>query len=277
MTQFKPHTITAHNFAVASENRMHADDTAAAYGFRGGLVPGVSLYAYMTVPVVEALGREFLARGGMQGKFLKPVYDGEPVRATARVNQETPIRIACELHNADGVLCAVGEASLPDTPSALDLARYPAAALPPRDQRVQPSIAALPAGKTLGSLALTVADFATVEGESGAPFVDDVRDPLPIYRGRDAACHPAWVVAKANRLLMENVALGPWIHTASVTQHYALPEPNEPLSLRGTVLESYEKRGHEFVVLDLALLGRDDRSLAHVTHTAIVRPARVNA
>lgn len=255
---------------------MHADDTAAEYGFRGGLVPGVSLYAYMTVPVMEKYGREFLARGQMQGKFLKPVYDGEAVTASARIQHDAS-RIVCELHNAHGVLCAVGEASLLPSPSPIDISRYPAAPLPPREDRLEPSIAALPTGKILGTLVLTVANYATVEGESGAPFVDDVRDPLPIYRGQDAVCHPAWVVAKANRVLMENVALGPWIHTASVTQYLALPAPDEPLSLRGRVAESYEKRGHEFVVLDLALFGSDDRPLAQVTHTAIVRPARVNA
>ena len=276
LQQMRSTTVNAYNFAHASENRMHADDTAAEYGFRGGLVPGVSLYAYMTVPVVESLGRVFLQRGCMQGKFLKPVYDGEAVTATARAEQESPLRMACELRNADGALCAVGEASMPDSLSPLDAKHYPSAALPSRDARLEPSISALPVGKMLGSLEVIVEDFATVPGESGAPFVDDVRDSLPLYRGREAACHPAWVVAKANRLLVENVALGPWIHTASITQHYELPLANEPLSLRGSVAESYEKRGHEFVVLDLALFGREDRPLAHIRHTAIVHPARVN-
>ena len=38
------YTITAHNPATGSENRIHADDVARRYGFRGGLVPGVTVY-----------------------------------------------------------------------------------------------------------------------------------------------------------------------------------------------------------------------------------------
>ena len=48
--------VRAHNAATASENKIHDDDVARRYGFSGGLVPGVTLYAYMTRPVVDALG-----------------------------------------------------------------------------------------------------------------------------------------------------------------------------------------------------------------------------
>ena len=39
---------------------IHEDDLARQYGFKGGLVPGVTVYAWMTHPVVEALGVEWL-------------------------------------------------------------------------------------------------------------------------------------------------------------------------------------------------------------------------
>ena len=38
-----PHTLRAHNDAAASANKIHDDAVAAQYGFRGGLVPGVSV------------------------------------------------------------------------------------------------------------------------------------------------------------------------------------------------------------------------------------------
>lgn len=37
--------IVAFNTAHASENRIHDDATAKRYGFAGGLVPGVDVYA----------------------------------------------------------------------------------------------------------------------------------------------------------------------------------------------------------------------------------------
>ena len=37
------HTLRASNEATESENKIHDDTVAAQYGFRGGLVPGVSV------------------------------------------------------------------------------------------------------------------------------------------------------------------------------------------------------------------------------------------
>jgi acyl dehydratase len=49
-------TITALNDATDSENRMHSDDVAARYGFKGALVSGVNVFGYMTQPLVAQLG-----------------------------------------------------------------------------------------------------------------------------------------------------------------------------------------------------------------------------
>lgn len=43
------HRVRAVNTAPDSENKMHDDRVAAQYGFQGGLVPGVTVYAYITV------------------------------------------------------------------------------------------------------------------------------------------------------------------------------------------------------------------------------------
>jgi hypothetical protein len=56
------------------ENKIHEDDLARQYGFKGGLVPGVTVYGWMTHPVVEALGAEWLERGTFETGFAKPIY-----------------------------------------------------------------------------------------------------------------------------------------------------------------------------------------------------------
>ena len=40
--------VQARNLSHASENKIHDDDVARRFGFQGGLVPGVEVYAYMT-------------------------------------------------------------------------------------------------------------------------------------------------------------------------------------------------------------------------------------
>src|SRR5579871_5974345 len=61
--------VRARNTAPDSENKMHDNRTAAAYGFRGGLVPGVTVYGYLTVPVIHRFGVDWLAKGGMRVRF----------------------------------------------------------------------------------------------------------------------------------------------------------------------------------------------------------------
>ncbi len=264
--------IRAHNFAEASENKMHSDETAAKYGFEGGLVPGVGVYAYMTVPVVQALGRAWLERGTMTGKFIKPVYHGEELRVVAKPIAADVPTIETSVFNSADVLCAVGEATLPANVGIVEPGRHPHAPLPSKEMRLEATVDALPVGLVLGSLDW-VMGLGKADGEFGTVFADDVRDPLPVYRGEAAVCHPAHIAARANALLMANVALGPWIHTASRVRHLALPRDGEAVSLRGYVSGTATKRGHEMVDLDLVWSGESGRTLAHIVHGAIVRPA----
>ena len=55
--------VQAFNSATHSENRMHDDAVAQKYGFSGGLVPGVDVFAYMVHVPVAKWGRAFLERG----------------------------------------------------------------------------------------------------------------------------------------------------------------------------------------------------------------------
>jgi hypothetical protein len=49
-----PYSVAAFNTAHDSENKIHDDATARRFGFGGGLVPGVDVYAYMThMPVAH--------------------------------------------------------------------------------------------------------------------------------------------------------------------------------------------------------------------------------
>jgi hypothetical protein len=43
-----PYRVKAFNASKESENKIHDDAVARQFGFRGGLVPGVDVYAYMT-------------------------------------------------------------------------------------------------------------------------------------------------------------------------------------------------------------------------------------
>jgi acyl dehydratase len=77
-------TLTAFNTATASENKIHDDAVASRFGFTGGLVPGVDVFAYLAHMPMAAWGKDWLGGGFMQARFVKPVYDGD----TATVSSE---------------------------------------------------------------------------------------------------------------------------------------------------------------------------------------------
>jgi acyl dehydratase len=255
--------VVAKNYGADHANKIHSDEVAAKYGFAGALVPGVGLYAYLTRPVADALGREWLERGAMSAKLIKPVYDGERVQAHATVANNDPIELKMELLNQTAELCAIGSAGLPDSLPALVPNEYQFSAAPDGAQARPATITSFSIGEPLGSLEFNL----DLKGEL-SQFLDNVVETSPIY---GSICHPAFWIAQANEILMRNIALGPWIHTASEARHYALAKDGERLALRGRVIDLYERRGHELIVVDLGLFGENDRPVAQIEHTAIIK------
>src|ERR1700754_1566633 len=75
--RLESYRVTAYNTSKQSENKIHDDAVARRFGFRGGLGPGVDVFAYMSHLPVAKWGRAFLERGLIEARFVKPVYDGE--------------------------------------------------------------------------------------------------------------------------------------------------------------------------------------------------------
>jgi hypothetical protein len=260
------HEVVAKNYAADHANRIHSDDGAAKYGFTGALVPGVGLYAYLTRPALETLGMGWLERGAMSVKFIHPVYDGESVYVESRIAGIDPIGLRLELFNRSGTLCATGRADIPSSLQGFDPEDYPPRPLPASGKLPPATIDNFRVGDHFGSLEFTL-DWA---GRM-AKFLDDVVETSPIYRGSAAVCHPAFWIAQANEIVMQNMALGPWIHTASEAQHYSAARDGDRVSLRGRVIDLYEKRGNEYIALELGIFGEEGRPIAKIKHMAIIK------
>jgi acyl dehydratase len=261
------HRLRARNTAASSDNRIHDDAVARRYGFGGGLVPGVTVYAYLTRPIVEAWGPRWLERGTMDVRFVAPFYDGDDVVVEPEQASEADGTRAVELRatNGEGRLCATADAGLPEAPSeALSLEDWPVVPLPEPDQRRPATRDALQDVEALGTLG------ATFRTDVGAGYVEAVGDDLALYRGPDAVAHPGWLLSLANYVLASNVALGPWIHTASEVRHLGRVTDGDRISVRARVLDLSEARGHELVHLDV-LMVVGARAVQRVRHSAIYR------
>ena len=158
-----PHSQIAFNYATDSENRMHSDEGARPFGFRGGLVPGIGDYAYLVPPVVAALGSEWALHGWMEVKLLKPVYDGDEIEARAAWAGDEHEELVLELFGEGGVLCAQGAAGIASEKES-ELSTLPEAVLPAEGERPPASLEALSQDSVLGSLTV-VLDEATLRPE----------------------------------------------------------------------------------------------------------------
>lgn len=261
--------VRARNTSADSDNKIHDDTIAASYGFRGGLVPGVTVYAYMTVPLVERFGLDWLARGSMQVKFHQPFYDGDEVVVRCEADSSAdPITVAVTAEKEGGTVCATALATVKDRAAWLGEPRledYPEAPLPALDARFVPTPELLIAGTVLGTLneRITAPDRMLLE---------KLDEHLPIYLGPEAITHPFVFLSLANHVLMSNYRLGPWIHTASDLKNWSAVLDGETISIRGRIADCFERKGHEFVVLDLLVTANENRVVQQVRHTAIYRP-----
>ena len=273
ITVLPDYKIRARNTSAASENKIHDDKVAASFGFKGGLVPGVTVYGYMTVPLVTAFSYDWLERGTMRVKFHQPAYEGDELLICAEVNAEVnndsePIKVTIRAER-DGTVCATGVATINDRAERLagpDPRDYPESTLPLADRRPPASPENLRPGTLLGTI---VEKLDLRETESG--LLRRLAEPLEMYRGNNAVAHPTALLTFANYALMYNFQLGPWIHAASDLINWSVARDGELISVRGRITECFEKKGHEFVVLDLLLLADSVRPVQQVRHTAIYR------
>jgi len=269
-TDLPPHTLRAHNEAIDSENKIHDDAVAAQYGFRGGLVPGVSVYAYMTYPIVRQFGPDWLTRGTARVTLAKPFYQDDEVLVSATVTAASEGELSFDIRstNVDGVACGMGSATLPAivaTPPAIDAVPAGAPA-----ERIPVSWGVVLVGEALPALNETVSQ---AENET---YCREHSDDLELYRGPQGYIHPGWMLQRCNRIFSNRFILNPWIHVGSDIAMYRPGRVGDHLEVRGITIDKFERKGHHFAVLDILILANGEVA-QRVKHTAIFQPRRAGA
>ena len=251
--------VEARNLSHASENRIHDDDVARRYGFRGALVPGVEVYAYMTHLPVARWGVDWLERGTAECRFFKPVYDGKLVIASAE-EEAGSMAIVVE---SEGERCATGAAALPEDSNAVPTIPRPVL-IPDPDARPDADEASLAVGRHLSSHPMHLTR------ERHEQYLADIRETETLY-AREQIVHPSWMLRLSNSALKDNVKLNAWIHVGSAIRHCAIARAGSTLAAHAIVTANDERKGHHFVDLDVAVVADAERVVAQVRHTAIYR------
>jgi hypothetical protein len=243
-------------------NRISDDEYAWRHGFRAGVVPGISIFAYMSRSLVEFLERDWLERGSADVRLVRPVYNGEEIRVSgsvSSVSKEGLLSIDYQAANNQGTPCGIGIARLPSHPSASE-----------------PSLEDYAPGR--GRLHRPISLESLQVGESLTPVVSEfnwnvhwqycqksIRDHHALYQ---KIPHPGWIAARASQILAANYAIPAWIDVSCQVQNFHVLEEECVVETRGRVQDKFERNGDHFIVLDLAVFARS-RCLETIRYTAI--------
>ena len=266
--------VIAHNRAKDSENKIHDDRVARKYGFRGGLVPGVTVHGYLSHPAVEAWGVPWLERG-LASVFLKqPVYEEEEL--CVETEAQSASRYRAEVRGADGTVRAYGTVSCPDHDSReipQELAAPPVYREDPLvDSDVERPDATREALETLRCRGMRALPARFDRDSEISLYTRDPNEmPAMLRPDEGGFASPAYTLGLANWILAANVRLGPWIHVESeVLNHAAIPAGSR-LVVEARVLELFERGGHELVDLDVSGFIEPDTPAFQARHRAIYR------
>jgi hypothetical protein len=239
----------AFNQVPESENRIHSDEVARRYGFRGGLVPGVTVTAYLCHSAIDAWGLDWLERGLARAVVSTPLYDGKRFRV--EIDNATARAYDAELFDETGTRCATASVELPET-----LPTPPAMRGDPRigEGFVRPraSREVMEELRERGMHAMR----ARWDVDGSARIAGYLRKtsemPKLVQPEGDGYANPAFVLGLTNWVLGSNVIMEAWLHLQTESQHYrAIPRGSE-LVVESAVADLFEKKGHEFIDLDVA-------------------------
>ena len=243
-----PWTAVAFNQVPDSANEIHGDELAKEYGFVGGLVPGVTVSAYLAHPAVKSWGLDWLSRGGAHVRVGSPLYDGETFEV--RITAQSAAAYSAELVRLGEAVSANAELWLADT-------------LPPAPTRRGDRIA----GHDEVALRASIEHWSHLQkvgchavryrwGDENAMRTylrDESQMPRLLQETGGGFANMSFILGISNWVLASNAYMNPWVHLETTSQNFAPIPAGTPIVAEMVVSEFYEKKGHEFVDVDVAL------------------------
>jgi len=250
----QPWQAEAYNQVPESENRIHSDEVARRFGFRGGLVPGVTVTAYLCHPAVAAWGMDWLARGRARAVVSTPLYDRKRFRVEPTHANESAYD--AELTDEDGTRCATGRVELPaDVPAPPPMRGDPL--LPENFPRPRASREIMEELRERGMRALHARWSAAAEMTG---YLRNAREmPKLLQLDGGGYANTAFVLGLTNWALAGNVRMEAWLHLETECQHHRPIPRDSGLVVESAIAALFEKKGHEFVDLDVAAYLLDTR------------------
>lgn len=243
---------TAYNQVPHSKNEIHGDKVAKDFGFKGGLVPGVTVSAYLMHPAAVSYGMDFLERGFAHVRVNSPLYDEQAFEVQIESQGERRIQASNQEQGGQGYTavlvpdgappCATAEVHIAgtmiepperrgDEPGDKDAALVPAT----RDN--------MEALRKTGCKAFTYRWNADHEMST---YLRERSQMAEIY-SMEGYANPSFVLGISNWVLAANAYMNPWVHMETKSQNYAPIPQGAKVIGEMAVKDLFDKKGHEFV------------------------------
>lgn len=259
--------ILALNDAQSSENRIHSDEVAEKYGFKGALVSGVNVFGYLSQPLVRHYKDDWLTQGIMDVVFIKPAYQDNllTIKTETGGAESSQRNHHTYAYNEEEVLIAKLESWLPDElPVISELAKCYRKFEEVERREISWDLIEINTPWPTYLWQPTI--------EENQQRVQAQRDQSEIYSGDEAFVHPYYLLESCNKVLMRQFILPAWIHTGSRLVLRKPIQVGQDIEIRAVPIEKWERKGHQFIKVHIAMLTANEVSL-EVEHTAIFKIA----
>ena len=229
-------SIRARNLPEHARNPIHTDVGARSAGFNAAIVAGVTIYAYLTRPVVNAWTGRWIHRGEALVEFASPVYADDLVDCVPFIH-EGHLEVQGTVSNEIRARCTAWLAA-------------PDGARPVRSFH-----------EPLESESVTLVD-------EWADYGQRAGEDLDLY-AELGVVHPAVWPALANYVVERQLVNGPWIHARSRISHHGTGAVGATAVVDAIVVDRFDTRAGPRVILDVSV-SVDGERVATIEHEAII-------
>lgn len=270
--------VTAHEFTafmkdvndpeMAERNKIHTADGGSAYGFRGALIGGVTIYGWCIPAILDAFGEDWLDRGWIYIQFRRPTYPDERVRVEI-TRDETGLH-HLEATKDNGEVCLRAELGMGHAPWYDQFVLSKKTTADPRTDDLEwLTLENAPVGQDIRTLAYTIT------AEDARQTGLEQLHPMELFTGDEPLVHPSVIARHMITLLAHSYHYGnPAIHASSHIQNFSRARAGQTFTLTGHMIDAYERNGHHYSVVDGNLFDESGREIARIRHTNIFKVAK---
>ena len=251
-------------------NPIHSTEIAQAYGFKGPLIGGVTVWGWSVDTILEALGPKWLEKGWSEFSFRYPTFPGDVLKITASKlpgKEDWNIKMI----NQVNVVCVDGNVGMGQPEWTNEFLR-PHSMVPLSEAADKPY------------LFLSECDLSNDWRPAKANFTEEVsaefhthkqKSTNPLFIGALPVAHPSWIAGWPEQLLRHNYNIPSSMHTRSRIQHHKKVKSNTTIVGGAKPISAYERKAHHFINFDVLLQDDLGEDVAQIRHWTIFKIATV--